>query len=81
MSKTAKTREPHELQEEAWRLMDEAVSTGKMTLENKQEVTLNADSLIRVIQWLASSKAQKPHIIPKPEDFKLQEPSDESEGD
>ncbi|KKM67379.1 hypothetical protein LCGC14_1471720 [marine sediment metagenome] len=66
-------REPHELQDEAWRLMDEAVAKGKMTLEDGTEVRLNADSLIRVIQWLASAKAKKPHFIPKPEDFRLKD--------
>lgn len=68
-----KVREPHELQEEAWRLMDQAVTSGKMILEDKTEVRLNADSLIRVIQWLASAKAKKPHIIPTPEDYVLKE--------
>lgn len=68
-----KVREPHELQDEAWRLMDEAVKKGVMTLEDGTEVRLNADSLIRVIQWLASAKAKKPHFISKPEDFKLKD--------
>lgn len=68
-----KVKEPHELQEEAWRLMNEAVTTGKMVLESGLEVHLNADSLIRVIQWLASAKAKKPHLISVPEDFDLKE--------
>ncbi len=68
-----KVREPHELQEEAWRLMNDAVSTGQMVLSNGITITLNADSLIRVIQWLASSKAKKPHLIDVPEDFNLKE--------
>ena len=61
------------LQEEAWRLMDEAITSGVMKLEDGTEVKLNPDSLIRVVQWLASAKAKKPHIIPTPEDFKLAE--------
>ena len=69
----AKVREPHELQEEAWRLMDEAVSNGFMRLSNGITITLNADSMIRVIQWLASAKAKKPHLLSKPEDFRLHE--------
>ena len=68
-----KVREPYELQEQAWRLMDEAVSTGAMVLESGIVVSLNADSLIRVIQWLASAKAKKPHLISPPEDFRLHE--------
>ena len=68
-----KVREPYELQEEAWRLMDEAVSNGFMKLSNGVTITLNADSMIRVIQWLASAKAKKPHLLSKPEDFKLHE--------
>lgn len=68
-----KVKEPHELQEEAWRLMNQAVTTGKMVLENGTEVRLNADSLIRVIQWLASAKAKKPHLVTVPEDFQLRE--------
>ena len=66
-------KEPHELQEEAWRLMSEAVTTGKMTLESGLEVHLNADSLIRIIQWLSSSKAKKPHLISTPEDYVLKQ--------
>ena len=68
-----KVREPYELQEEAWRLMDEAVSNGFMRLSNGVTITLNADSMIRVIQWLASAKAKKPHLLSKPEDFRLHE--------
>ncbi|KKL61658.1 hypothetical protein LCGC14_2193110 [marine sediment metagenome] len=68
-----KVREAYELQEQAWKLMDQAVSEGRMVLESGAIVTLNADSLIRVIQWLASAKAKKPHLINPPEDFKLKE--------
>ncbi len=76
-TKPTVVREPHELQEEAWKLLDEAVSRGVMTLSDGTEVKLNADSLIRVIQWLASAKAKKPHIIPTPEDFVLKQTSGE----
>ncbi|KKL14785.1 hypothetical protein LCGC14_2512200, partial [marine sediment metagenome] len=44
-----------------------------MKLSNGVTITLNADSMIRVIQWLASAKAKKPHLLSKPEDFKLHE--------
>ena len=74
-----KVREPYELQEEAWRLMDRAVSTGQMVLSNGYIVNLNADSLIRVIQWLASAKAKKPHLINPPEDFRLKETTSEKD--
>ena len=72
-----KVSEPYELQEQAWKLMDEAVRTGGMILEDGTEVKLNADSLIRVIQWLASAKAKKPHLISPPEDFRLHETTGE----
>ncbi|KKM86788.1 hypothetical protein LCGC14_1275510 [marine sediment metagenome] len=75
----AKVREPYELQEQAWKLMDEAVRTGAMRLEDGTEVKLNADSLIRVIQWLASAKAKKPHLINPPEDFRLKETTSEKD--
>ena len=77
--KPSKVREPYELQEQAWKLMDEAVRTGAMKLEDGTEVKLNADSLIRVIQWLASAKAKKPHLINPPEDFRLKETTSEKE--
>ena len=73
----AKVREPYELQEQAWKLMDEAVRTGTMILEDGAVVKLNADSLIRVIQWLANAKAKKPHLINPPEDFRLKETTSE----
>ncbi|KKL05620.1 hypothetical protein LCGC14_2604190 [marine sediment metagenome] len=73
----AKVREPYELQEQAWKLMDEAVRTGAMRLEDGTEIKLNADSMIRVIQWLASAKAKKPHLINPPEDFRLKETTSE----
>ena len=73
----AKVREPNERQEQAWKLMDEAVSTGTMILEDGAVVKLNADSLIRVIQWLANAKAKKPHLINPPEDFRLKETTSE----
>ena len=75
--KPAKVREPYELQEQAWKLMDEAVRTGTMKLEDGTEIKLNADSMIRVIQWLASAKAKKPHLINPPEDFRLKETTSE----
>ncbi len=75
----AKVREPYELQEQAWKLMDEAVRTGTMKLEDGTEIKLNADSMIRVIQWLASAKAKKPHLINPPEDFRLKETTSEKE--
>ena len=59
--------------------MDEAVSTGAMVLESGIVVSLNADSLIRVIQWLASAKAKKPHLISPPEDFRLKETTSEKD--
>ena len=74
-----KVREPYELQEQAWKLMDQAVSEGRMVLESGTVVTLNADSLIRVIQWLASAKAKKPHLINPPEDFRLKETTSEKD--
>ena len=73
----AKVREPYELQEQAWKLMDEAVRTGTMKLEDGTKIKLNADSMIRVIQWLASAKAKKPHLINPPEDFRLKETTSE----
>ncbi len=72
-----KVREPYELQEQAWKLMDEAVRTGTMKLEDGTKIKLNADSMIRVIQWLASAKAKKPHLINPPEDFRLKETTSE----
>jgi len=60
--------------EVSWDLIDEAVRSGKMTLEDGETVyRLNGELFVRLIQWLATSKAKKPQIVSKPEDFNLEE--------
>ena len=77
--KKKKVREPHELAERCWELVDEAITSSEMTLENGTMIKLNPDSYIRLVQWLATSKAKKPqHVIP-PEDFILKKTGEDGE--
>ncbi len=74
-----KTRDPAELAEHSWKLINEAISTGKVTLENGVEVILDVDHLIRLVQWTATTKAKKPHAIAPPEDFSLKSTTGEDD--
>ncbi len=64
-------RDPSELAEYSWELINQALSQGKITLENAVSYTLDVELLVRLIQWTATIKAKKPHSVLPPEDFVL----------
>ena len=76
-----KPREPHELQEIAWGLVEEALTKGTITLKENDGISigLNSDVVIRLAQWLCQAKAKKPHLVNPPEDFILKETGDAEE--
>ena len=74
-------REPHELQEIAWELVEEALTKGTISLRDNDGVTigLKPDAIIHLAQWLAQAKAKKPQLVNPPEDFILKETGDAEE--
>lgn len=74
-------REPHELAEHCWKLIDEGIRCAKMTLESGKIIDLNPDNYIRLVQWLATSKAKKPQHVTAPEDFQLHKTGAKNEED
>ncbi len=64
-------RSPAELAEHSWSLIDDAIREGKFVLENNKVVELDAEAIVRLVQWTATIKARKPSGVPTPEDFKL----------
>ena len=62
----------HEMADIAWKQVTEAILTGSFTLPGtKTVITLQTEPLIRLIQWVATTKAKKPSSLPIPEDFTL----------
>lgn len=64
-------KDPSQLAEYSWELINQALSQGVITLENAKSYTLDVELLVRLIQWTATIKAKKPHTVPPPEDFIL----------
>ncbi len=64
-------RSPAELAEHSWSLIDDAIREGNFVLENGKVVELDAEAIVRLVQWTATIKARKPSGVPTPEDFKL----------
>ena len=56
-------------QQEAWRLLQEAIFTGRMSLENGKTYTLDEDGMLKVAQWLAAKAAKTRNTVPLPESF------------
>ena len=63
--------DPETLSEESWRLISQAVTEGKMTLINGRNFDLDLAGLLKIAQWLATSKAKRPRPVSTPEDFQL----------
>ena len=61
---------PEELTEIAWKLIDEALTRGKMTLESGADYELEPVDLVNLAKWLAVARAKKPKPVSIPEDFK-----------
>ncbi len=68
-------REVSELTDIAWNLIDEALTNGTMTLLNQpgKPTHLGPQDIVRIAQWLATSKAKKLQLVSAPDDFELKE--------
>lgn len=67
---TLDSNELSELSELAFTRISEAVRKGTITLEGKT-LELDAGEVIRVCQWLSTTKVKQPRPVSLPEDFKL----------
>lgn len=68
-----------DLIEEAWRVITDALHTGKPVLKNGAVLELKAGDVLDVARWLASLKARPKRAVSLPEDFMLGKP--EEKGD
>ena len=68
-------KDPAELQEIAWNLIDEALTKGTMTLTDQpgKPIRLIPQDIVRIAQWLATSKARKPQLVAVPEDYEVKQ--------
>jgi hypothetical protein len=64
------------LQEEAQRLMAEALGTGIMTLKSGTKMALDSKSMLALVEWIASRAPVKPKIVKGIEDLPIQETSE-----
>jgi len=74
-------KDPAELQELAWKLVDEIICEGTMTLQSGKCVPISPQDIVRIAQWLATTKARKPQLVNPPEDFNLKESSGGDDAD
>lgn len=73
-------RSPDDLTDEAWVRIDEALTSGTMTLDNGTVVKLNPIDMVRLVQWLASRKGKQREFVAAPDDFVLQETKVKKDG-
>lgn len=66
----AKTAE-QDLSEEAHRLLQEILETGKATLKSGRVLSFDEDGVLKVIQWLAQQNKKGKKLLEVPDDFKL----------
>ena len=71
-------KSPEQLAEQAWSLVQEAVESGKMTLENGDIRVLPDSELVRLVQNVAELRAKRPKTVSIPEDFRPKETSGSS---
>lgn len=60
-----------QLVSEAWRLVKEALDSGRMTLKNGKVCGLEPRDQLRHVQWLASMSKQRRKLTPLPKDIFL----------
>lgn len=56
------------LQDEAWRLVQQGITTGSMTLMSGKQIMLDAKGYLGLVQWLANQNKKK-KLVSAPEDF------------
>jgi hypothetical protein len=65
-----------ELSEQAWKLLNQALTTGSITVTDVNGATENrlvgTDTLMDVAVKLSQAKIKQPRVLSKPEDFNLQ---------
>lgn len=61
-----------QLTEIAWKLLEEAITEGTITLTGQQGAEarrLETDSIIDLVKWLTAQKVKRPDMVDPPEDF------------
>ena len=64
--------------EESWKLLNELLTTGKMTLKNASVVTPSPELLVRTVQEIARLKPPKIRKIASVDNFRLKHTVDET---
>ena len=64
-----KARDPDELIEQAWAMVDEALTSMSMHLQNGTSIKLTPFDIVTLVKWLAMVKTKKPKMVSTPEDF------------
>lgn len=73
------TKTPEELSEIAWKLVSDALVLGSIEV-NGDTRRLDTDQILRLAQWMATSKARKPRPVSTPEDFLLRKTTEDEGG-
>ncbi len=62
-----------DLNEEAHRLLKEALESGKLTLKSGTIMALDGKSMIALVEWICSRMPKKPKLVTQVEDLPVQE--------
>ena len=74
---TIKARDTDALGEQAWSMLDQAMTSMSMTLDDGTTIRLTPDAIVKIVQWLAQIKTKKPKVVSTPEDFILSKTASE----
>lgn len=79
MPVTIKAREPDALVEQAWNMVDQAMTSMSMTLDDGTKINLSPMDIVKLVQWLAQIKTKKSKVVSNPDDFILSRTDSEDE--
>ena len=68
---TIKARDPDELVEQSWAMVDEALTSMSMHLQDGTLIKLTPFDIVMLVKWLAMVKTKKLKVVSTPEDFIL----------
>jgi len=63
--------DPDQMTALAWDQLKQIQDTGQLTLPNGKALQFDPDSVLRVLQWLATQKARKPRVLDSPDDLAI----------
>lgn len=75
------SRTPDELAEKAWTLIEQALTEGKMVLDNGTIFPVDTEMLVDLAIKLSAPKIKKPQLVNVPEGFNLKPTTGDSDAE